>query len=248
MVFWAANILDYTRHRRKMNIMTIFPLVYRQSLRVVTVALLVCGAAHAQDVERSFVTTSGKATVYTAPTHAIFWIHRTIASETLTLALEEGTKVDAAVREAITLKDLHPTLLETSTPAIISTAENTVRVSTEIRFSMSPYVMGEGSMVKFGELCEQLKTIAAAIGDFTGPHLMTTEKATVTQDAVQEAAKEAYPAAAGAAEALGVAVRSVDLVDVGAIVWNAPPDTEATFPTVAQLACTAEVRVTYILE
>jgi uncharacterized protein YggE len=212
-------------------------------------ALLLCATASAQEVERSFVTTSGKATVYTAPTHVVFWIHHTITRDTLTLALEDSTTVDAAVREVVTLKELHPSLLETSTPAIISSVDNSVRVSTEIRFSMTAYAMGENAMVKFGELCEQMREITAGLGsELTGPHFITTEKAAVTQDAVQEATKDAYPAAVGAAAAMNVTVRAVDLVDVGTITWNAPPDTEATFPTVAQIACTAEVRVTYVLE
>jgi uncharacterized protein YggE len=114
---------------------------------------------------------------------------------------------------------------------------------------MTAYAMGENAMVKFGELCEQMREITAGLGsELTGPHFITTEKAAVTQDAVQEATKDAYPAAVGAAAAMNVTVRAVDLVDVGTITWNAPPDTEATFPTVAQIACTAEVRVTYVLE
>ncbi len=218
--------------------------------RAVTIlALLLSATTHAQELERSFVTTTGKATVYTATTHVVFWIHHTITQDTLTLALEESTKVDATVRERITLEELHPALLETSTPAIIAAQDNSVRISTEVRFSMTAYAMGENAMVKFGELCEQMKEIAAGLGsEMTGPHFMTTEKAAVTQDAVQEAAKDAYPAAVGAAAALNLTVRAVDLVDVGTITWNAPPDTEATFPTVAQIACTAEVRVSYVLE
>lgn len=222
---------------------------YRMNLCIATAALLICGGALAQEVERSFVTSTGKATVYTAPTHAVFWIHRTIAAEKVNLALEESTKVDPKVREALTQKELHPTLLETSTPAVVSVQENTVRVSTELRFSMSTYLAGESNLIRFGELCEQLKEIAAGLGgELTGPHFMTTEKSSVTQEAVQEAAKDAYPAAVGAAAALNVAVRAVDTMDVGTITWNAPPDSEATFPTVLQIACTAEVKVTYILE
>ena len=216
---------------------------------MVAMALALCAALPAQEPERSFVTTSGKATVYTTPTHAVFWIHRTLVADKLNLALEEGTKIDAAVREVVTLKELRPTLFETGTPTIVDLHENTVRVSTELRFSMSPYAAGESAMIKFGELCEQLKEINTGLGgELTGPHFVTTEKGAVTQDAVKEAAKEAFPAAAGTADALGVAVRSVDLVDVGTITWNAPPESEATYPTVAQIACTAEVRVTYILE
>jgi len=222
----------------------------RQALPTILIAALIMGApVPAQESERSFVTTSGKATVYTTPTHAVFWIHRTLMADKLNLALEEGTKVDAALREVVNTKELRPTLFETGTPAIVSLHENTVSISTELRFSMSPYAGGESAMIKFGELCEQLKEINAGLGgELTGPYFITTEKGAVTQDAVKEAAKEAFPAAAGAAEALGVAVRSVDLVDVGTITWNTPPDTEATYPTVAQIACTAEVRVTYILE
>lgn len=220
----------------------------RAMAALIAVALC-CPFAPAQEVERTFVTTTGKATVYTVPTHVGFWMHRTVTADKLNLALEESTKVDPAIREAFTLKELHPTMLETSTPAIVSALDNTVRVSTEIRFSMSPFVTGEAAMIKFGELCEQIKGIADGLGsELTGPHFLTTEKATVTQEAVQEAAKEAYPAAAGAAEAVGVAIHSVEQMDVGTITWNAPPDTEANFPTVAQLSCTVEVRVTYALE
>lgn len=207
------------------------------------------GPVVVEKIELPRVTTSGKATVYTPPTHVQFWIHRTITAEKLSLAMEEGMKVDPSVREVITLQELHPTTIETSTPAIVSVPENAVRVSTEIQFSMSPYSMGENSSIKFGELCEQIRAIVAGLGgELSGPHFITTEKAAVTQDAVQEAAKDAYPAAVGAAAALNVAVRSVELVDVGAITWNAPPDTETSFPTVAQIACTAEVRVTYAIE
>lgn len=223
--------------------------LHRCFLCATAVALLLCSSTTAQEVERSYVTSTGKATVYTVPTHAIFWLHRTITAEKVNLALEESTKVDPAIREALTLKELHPTLLETSTPTIVSVEQNTVRVSTELRFSMSTYMAGESNLIRFGELCEQLKAIAAGVGaELTGPQFMTTEKSSVTQEAVQEAAKDAFPAAAGAAAALNVSVRTVDTMDVGTITWNAPPDTEATFPTVVQIACTAEVRVTYLLE
>jgi uncharacterized protein YggE len=225
---------------------------HRQALRAAggfAVALILCVSLPAQEPERSFVTTSGKATVYTTPTHAVFWIHRTLVADKLDSALKDGTKGDAAVREAVTLRELRPTLFETGTPAIVSLHENVVRVSTEIHFSMSPYAAGEAAMIKFGELCEQLKEISAGLeGELTGPHFITSEKGAVIQDAVKEAAKEAFPAAAGAAEALGAAVRSVDLVEVSAITWNTPPETEAVYPTISQIACTAEVRVTYILE
>lgn len=207
------------------------------------------GPVVVERVEAPRVTASGKATVYSTPTHVQFWLHKMITAEQLDLAVKESANVDPAVREIVTARELHPTVLETAMPAITALAENQVRVSTELQFSMSPYAMGENSSIKFAELCEQLKEIAATLGsELSGPIFITTERSAVTQDAVQEAAKEAYPAAVGAAAALNVAVRAVDLVEVVTITWNAPPDTEATFPTLAQIACTAEVRVTYTLE
>lgn len=215
----------------------------------ISAASLLCDNTLAQEVERSFVTSTGKATVYTAPTHAVFWLHRVIKAERVNQALEESTKVDSAIRDGLTQMELHPTLIETSTPAIVSAKDSTVRVSTEVRFSMGPYLAGESNLIRFGELCEQLKEVAAGLGaELSEPGFMTTEKRTVTQEAVQEAAKQAFPAAKGAAEALGISVQTVDTMEVGAITWNTPPDTEAVYPTVLQLACTAEVKVTYILE
>lgn len=197
------------------------------------------------------VTSTGKATVYTVPTHVSFWIHRTEAAETLDVAIKAVAGQDAAVREALTLKELRPVTIETSTPAIIedpAAAQQVVRVSTELRFSMATYVTAETGQPKFGELCEAMKSLAVGLGTVSGPHFVTEQKNAVVQDAVREAAREAHPAGLGAAESMNTTIRTVESMEVLSVRWNEPEDGEATYPTIAQMTCTAEVRVRYVVE
>lgn len=202
-----------------------------------------------QEQPITIVTSTGIGTVYTRPTHAVFWFHETAAADTLEAALKASAKLGTVLREFTVEKELRPTLFEISTPAVVDLESCQVRTSIEIRFSMAPFAAGEAGAARFGALCDQLKAFAKDQHcELSHPGFMTTEAAAVVQDAVVEATKNAYTAAAGAATALGTGIRSVDTVDVSAIRWNSPPDTEATYPTLEQLACTAETRITYWLE
>lgn len=197
------------------------------------------------------VTSTGKATVYTVPTHVSFWIHRTEAAETLDGSIKALAGQDGAIREAVTLKELRPVSIETSTPAILedeSAALTVVRVSTELRFSMATYVAAETGQVKFGELCEAMKAVAKDKGLLSGPHFVTDQENAVVQDAVREAAREAHPAGLGAAESMNTTIRTVESMEVLSVRWNEPDEGEVTYPTIAQMTCTAEVRVRYVVE
>lgn len=205
--------------------------------------------AQAQEIDRAFVTSDGTGTVYANPTHVVFWLHRTVTSDSMETSITESAEMGPALRAWLSEHEVRPALVELRPPAVVSLEGNAVRTSAEIRFSMASFTGGDAGAARFGELCDQMKVLATAIAcELTDPQLITTEKNAVIQEAVAEAAKNAYTAAAGAATALGATIHSVDLIEVGGIAWNDPPETEATFPTVEQLACTAAVRITYILE
>jgi len=205
--------------------------------------------APVQESAITIVSSTGVGTVYTRPTHAVFWLHEVVTAETLELALKSSASLGTAFREFTVEKELRPTLFEISTPAVMDLEGCQVRTSIEVRFSMAPYTAGESGASKFGALCDHLKAFAKASNcELSQPDFVTTEAAAAVQDAVAEATKNAYTAAAGAASALGTTIRSVDAVEVGTLRWNDPPDTEAQFPTIEQLACTAEARITYLLE
>ncbi len=217
---------------------------------LIAVAVLVAGPGlSAQDTIVSFVTSTGSGTVYTRPTHAVFWLHDDIAKENLESALKAAGRLGTVLREFTTVNELRPTLFEVSTPAITSLADSQIRTTIELQFSMAPFAGGEAGAAKFGALCDLLKAFSKEnTCQLSTPEFITTEEAAVVQNAVEEATKNAYTAAAGAARALGATIRSVDVVEVGQIKWNAPAESKVTYPTIEQIACTAEAKITYLLE
>lgn len=207
--------------------------------------------APAVEYRPTTVTSTGKATVYTVPTHVSFWIHRTQSTETLDATLKILAGQDSEIREAVTIKELRPISIETGTPTLMEDEAGNVtvvRVSTQLRFSMATYVTAETGQVKFGELCEAVKALSEGKGFLSGPHFETDQKNAVVQDAVREAAREAHPAGLGAAESMNTTIRAVEAMEVLSVRWNEPEDDEVVYPTIAQMACTAEVRVKYIVE
>ena len=220
---------------------------------LLTLALLAAGLgalpAPAQAPAISLVTSKGVGTVYTRPTHAVFRLHETVTGETMEAALKASQDFGTAFREFTVLKELRPTLMEVSTPAIVTLESREVRTSIEIHFSMTPYANGEAGAAKFGALCDQLLAFAGERGcALKKPDFITAEKAAVIQDAVQQASENAIIAAEGAAAALRSSIRAVDTVEIGEVTWNQPPETETSYPTLEQIACTAEVRLSYVLE
>ena len=207
------------------------------------------GVLQAQEAERAFVSSGGTGTVYVPPTHVVFWFHKLETAESLTESLAGSVAFGPAIREAFAQQELRPSKVESSAPAVVSLEGNAVRVSVEAQFPMAGYAGGEIGAAKLGELCDQIKAIAKSAGcELAGPRFVTAEKNAAIQSAVEEAAKNALTAAIGAEKALHAPIRAVELVEVEKITWNAPPDTEVTYPTIEQVACTAAVRVSYILE
>ena len=224
---------------------------YARRLFILALMLPWSGAfpAAGQEPTLALVTSKGTGTVYTRPTHAVFRLHETVAGDSVEAALKASQSFGIAVREFVVEKELRPTLVEISTPAIIALATHEVRTSIELHFSMTPFASGEAGTAKFGELCDQILAFALKRGcELAKPDFITSEQASVIQDAVEEATKNALVAAVGAAAAMNTAIRSVDAVEIGELTWNAPVDSGASYPTVDQISCTAEARVTYLVE
>ena len=117
-----------------------------------------------------------------------------------------------------------------------------------LKFSMAGLVGGETGAAKFGALCDLLNVLGEKLlCRVSEPDLVVAEGRRIIQEAVQEATRQAFTAASGAAAALGVDIRTVERVKVRSVEWNNPPNTEATYPTIERVACTARVTVTYTL-
>lgn len=223
-----------------------------RAARVVLSLLFIAGAAlpaPAQEPEFSLVTSTGTATVYTEPTHAVFWIHETTGADTLEAALEPDAPLEPALRQFLAQNEIRATEIEASAPGNINLEPPTTRTSVKLRFTMSAYAGAGSGARKFGALCDLLKEFAEAPGrELSGPEFITSDQAEVVEAAVRNATTEAYTEAAGAAAALNTRIRSVDMVEVESITWNAPPGSETAYPTLDQIACTAKTRVTYLVE
>ncbi len=217
------------------------------------VALLLVSTAvplRAQEVvEYSYVVSEGVGTVYVAPTHVRFWLHKVLSEGDLKAGLRAVEPFDLAMREYLNGREIRPSSLEVFAPAVTSLSEGKSQVAVELRFSMAGMIGGETGPARFADLCEQMRAFGEAFESVVSePELVVAEKETAIRDAVEEATKQAFTAASGAASALGGSIRSVEQVKVDGIDWNAPPDTQADYPNTEVIACTARVTVTYIIQ
>jgi len=228
--------------------------VFQWKRRVVFIVMTVLAgplvfSAMAQEPVLALAVSKGTGTVYIPPTHVVFRLHATVTADTMEASLKASGKLEEVLREFMVLQELRPSTFEVSAPAILSVEGNTVRSSAELRFSMAPYAGGEAGAAKLGALCDVMQQFAQEQDCvLSKPDFVSTEKDSVIRNAVHEATKNAYTAAAASAAALGATISAVDTVEVGEITWNGPADTEVVYPTVEQIACTAEARLTYLLE
>lgn len=200
-------------------------------------------------VEYSYVVSEGVGTVYIPPTHVRFWFHKTLSEGDLKEGLQAVEPLELALREHLIGREVRPSKLEFYAPAVTSLAEGKSHVSAELQFSMAGLIGGETGPARFADLCEEMRGLAEAFGaHVTGPELLVAEKDVTIREAVEEATKQAFTAASGAARALDGTIRSVEQVKVDEIIWNAPPDTQADYPNTEVIACTARVTVTYIIQ
>lgn len=204
---------------------------------------------YGQESDVTFVTSDGVGSVYMPPSHVSFWLHYPLPEGDLSEGFPAARALDVALREYLAAQELRPTSTDVYPPSLIALEGSLAETSVEVRFSMAGLVGGELGAIKFGGLCEAMKTLGAALGcRVSNPNLLLAEKNVPIQDAVAEATKQAFVSASGAAAALGATIRSVAEVKIGEVVWNNPPETEATFPNIETIACTASVQVTYELQ
>lgn len=200
-------------------------------------------------VEYSYVVSEGTGTVYVTPTHVRFWLHKELSNGDLKEGLSAVAPLDVAMREYLNGREIRPSSLEVFAPAVTSLAEGRSRVAVELRFSMAGMVGGETGPARFADLCEQMRAFGGAfLASVSEPELVVAEKNVAIRDAVEEATRQAFVAGSGAANALGGSIRSVEQVKVDDISWNGPPDTQADYPNIEVIACTARVTVTYIVQ
>ncbi len=204
--------------------------------------------ALAAESETAHVVSDGVGTVYVPPSHVRFWLHYELPVGDLETGLVASTALEVPLRAYLGARELRPSSLEIDPPHVASLEESRSTIAIALSFSMAGLVGGEVGAAKFGNLCESIKLLGQDLGyTVSGPHLEIAESAAVIKDAVQVATEQAYIGASGVAAALNGAVREVERVTIQGIEWNNPPDTEASYPTIELIACTARVQVTYKL-
>jgi uncharacterized protein YggE len=215
---------------------------------IVLMGLAVPDEATAQEIDPARVVSEGVGTVYAPPSHVSFWLHFKLPSEDLESGLVAGRLSEEQFRSYLSGREFRAASIDVYPPAVLSLEEGTSQVSVELRFSMAGLVGGEIGTEKFGALCDAMKLLGKEFTcQVSGPHMILGEEAVVIQEAVQEAVRAAFTAASGAATALGSSLQAVQRISIRSVEWNAPPDTEASYPNIESVACTVRVSVTYLI-
>jgi len=188
----------------------------------------------------------GQATVYAAPTQLEFRLIRTCQESSVNAAMVTALSFEGELRKLVAERDLRPTEIEVSAPAVEDLNQKTVRVTARLRYPMSGFVNQESGPLQFATLCDGIASLGAALScEAKGPLLDVQDRDSLIRSAVTAATENAYPAAEAIAGTLRSAVFTVDSVRVVEITWNQPPENVPAVPTLRQISCTAKVTVLY---
>ncbi|MFP4502480.1 MAG: SIMPL domain-containing protein [Candidatus Hydrogenedentota bacterium] len=217
----------------------------RKATAVLVAAAMAMGAAWGQQVS-TLIETTGEATIYTAPTHADFWIHLVAAEEDFRSGVSAAEQFERALREALASKSITPTDTDVQAPAIATVNQPLVDISAKLQFNMGPYKNKDNGPQQFAALCDNLKEIAGNVGtSIEGPILYVENDRTAVRSAVAKATENAYPPAEAIAQELNSNVYAVASVNVEELRWNDAEEVRAAEPNLRQVSLTAVVRVAY---
>ena len=210
--------------------------------------LLCCADVSSQEAVVPVVTSTGKATAYTTPTHVVFRLVRAVEGESLDAAMIVAKAFEEQLPKQVAAEDLHPTDIHVYAPVIAEMSEKKLVVVAELVFSTASFANLESGPRLFAGFCDKMAALAEQVGcDLEGPAFESSRSAATESEAVAQATENAYPAAEAAAGALNSAVYSVDKVEVVAVSWT-PEENDKTTPSLRRIGCRAEVRVTYALD
>ncbi len=218
------------------------------------VVLLGCGVlvlaagAWCEEGPPPVVENTGEGTAYAPPAFVEFWAKLEKSDADLEAAIQEAGRFESAWRNKLTEAELRPSEFEAIGPAVMSLWDRTAGASIRMRFSMAGFSQPETGPRQFAKLCVAIAKTGETLGcSVAGPALKPADPDSMTSHAVTLATENAYLAASAAAGALKSGIYGVDKVEVLEVNWNQPQDPMDIMPNLAQVSCTARVKVTYAL-
>ncbi|MFO7975351.1 MAG: SIMPL domain-containing protein [Candidatus Hydrogenedentota bacterium] len=210
-------------------------------------------AAHGQldqSLPASTITSSGEASIETAPDRAEFWLYFKVTGTTLEEAAQKIKNIQ--VNTLRLLKDREITPLETvfTAPNIPDANTRTVTFAMRVQFTVGRLATGVDEPVfKIAELCDAMRGVAEHTDALlTGPILNVSQKKDVERNAIMRAMENALPHAEAAAESMSTDIATILDVRVVQVAWNQEPDYAADQPDSQRAVCQAKVDVVYVLK
>ncbi len=209
-------------------------------------AILLLSSALCHGAERPVIVNVGEATVLTLPGQVEFRFVRHFTADTLEDSVEQCDTFLRAATQAIRGAELQPTEIRTMPPLIISMPQRQTQASFSVRFSMAVFNTPRTGPKQFGALYDKLAQLAETMKcTLSAPRLIAADEEAVMAAAITRATENAYPSAEAVALAVKSSIYAVDTVEILAVEWQQVPEKQTA--ETPQIACRAQVRVTYAL-
>jgi len=200
------------------------------------------------DTPNPVVTSTGTATIFVPPATVQFTMRYQSTGTTFEEAMGVTDKFRDKVRAAFEEKQLKPTDLTFSGPALTDVNQKFIRIAVQCVFPMAPYARQDTGPMEFAKFCDTMAALAQTLAlPIEGPLFKPEDESNTADSAVNAAAENAYSPAAAAATALHCGVASVDSIEIQSIEWNTKPGAIEPAPSLREIACQAKVKVTYLL-
>lgn len=194
------------------------------------------------------LTSTGTATIVVPPTSVEFVLRYESKGATIEESMTAAQKFRENMTAALAGKEWKASDSFYAPPAVSTLKEKTARTFARLVFPMTAYSNPETGPKDFGRCCDFLSGIAQGLGaTLEEPTFRVNDEDVTEQAAVSAATENAYSLAPAVAEALHGSISAVDSVEILSTEWNNKPDAKPEKANLREIACTAKVKVSYIV-
>ncbi len=213
--------------------------------RFVMVLTLLLLPAAGRAADTPVVINTGVGTALTVPGSVLFTFQKSFEGPDVKSAVESAGAFIAEMQQLLRSGEVQPAVVSSVPPLVVDLAP---RVWAEVRaeFLMTTMNTPSTGPVQYGLLCDKMSALAAAQGaKLEQPKLLPLDRDLTADAAVAKAVELAYSQAEAVATAVRSAIYAVGSAEILEVTWEDKPALEPG--EVAQINCTARVRMTYTL-
>ncbi len=205
-----------------------------------------CAFLGMADESAMTITCPGEATVTAPPSSMLFYMKYASEADTFEAAARTMKAFQERLEALLAEYELRPAKMTLLSPNVPDVNTVSFQETVQLLFSIPAMSDKEERMLRFAQHCDKMRQLANALPcELVGPELKVEDEEALMRAAVTAAAEQAYPAGEAMANATRSIISSVEAVHVDSISTNSATSPISERSNLAQVSCTAKVRIVY---